>query len=56
MITELVNAKGDFTGTGKLHVVDFGCGALAMQFGVALAAADAIRDGQNNRRNTHGFA
>ena len=32
--------------TGKLHVVDFGCGTLAMQFGVALAAADALQQGQ----------
>lgn len=32
--------------TGKLYVYDFGCGALAMQFGVALAAADALRNGQ----------
>ena len=34
------------TRKGKLHVVDFGCGTLAMQFGVALAAADAIQQGQ----------
>ena len=26
----------------KLHIVDFGCGSLAMQFGVALALSDAI--------------
>ncbi|MCY3867959.1 MAG: hypothetical protein OXG87_00305 [Gemmatimonadetes bacterium] len=26
----------------KLHIVDFGCGSLAMQFGVALAVADKI--------------
>ena len=26
----------------KLHIVDYGCGALAMQFGIALAAADAL--------------
>ena len=32
--------------TGKLHVVDFGCGTLAMQFGVTLAAADALQQGQ----------
>ena len=31
----------------QLHIVDFGCGALAMQFGVALAAADAIKQGQS---------
>lgn len=46
MITAMANAKGVFTETGKLHVVDFENGALVMQFGVALAAADAIRDGQ----------
>lgn len=46
MIITLANAKGIFTETRKLHVVDFGRGTLAMQFGVALAAADAIRDGQ----------
>ena len=34
------------TNTGRLHVVDFGCGALAMQFGVALAVADALEQGQ----------
>jgi hypothetical protein len=31
----------------QLHFVDFGCGALAMQFGVFLAAADAIERGQS---------
>ncbi len=31
---------------GKLCVVDFGCGALAMQFGVALAVADALDRGE----------
>ena len=30
----------------KLHIVDFGCGALAMQFGVALAIADTLKQGQ----------
>ena len=30
----------------KLHVIDFGCGALAMQFGVALAVAEAIENGE----------
>ena len=34
------------TPTGKLHVVDFGCGTLAMQFGIALAAANALQKGQ----------
>ena len=33
--------------SGNLHVVDFGCGALAMQFGVALAAADALEGGHH---------
>ena len=28
----------------NLQVVDFGCGALAMQFGLALAAADALEE------------
>ena len=27
----------------KLHIVDFGCGSLAMQFGVALALSDTIK-------------
>ncbi len=30
------------TGSGRLEVVDFGCGALAMQFGLALAASDTF--------------
>ena len=30
---------------GALQVVDFGCGTLAMQFAVGLAAADALRSG-----------
>ena len=34
------------TNTGRLHVVDFGSGALGMQFGVALAVADALEQGQ----------
>lgn len=40
MIADMVNAKGVLTDTGNLHVVDFGCGLLAMQFGVVLASAD----------------
>ena len=31
------------TGRGSLRIVDFGCGALAMQFGLALAAAGTLR-------------
>ena len=30
-------------GNGSLQVVDFGCGALAMQFGLALAASDTLQ-------------
>lgn len=30
------------SGKGSLHVGDFGCGTLAMQFGLALAAADSV--------------
>lgn len=29
---------------GSLHVRDFGCGTLAMQFGLALAAADSVEE------------
>ena len=36
------------SGGGSLQVVDFGCGALATQFGLALAAADTSR-GQTPR-------
>lgn len=54
MITDMVKeiCDGALTSTGKLYVYDFGCGALAMQFGVALAAADALRNGQNWTRCT----
>ena len=31
------------TGKSRLQVVDFGCGALAMQFGLALAGAETLR-------------
>lgn len=50
MIKKMANRrdpeKALLTRNGKLHVVDFGCGTLAMQFGVALAAADALHHGQ----------
>ncbi len=36
----------EFTTNDKLRVVDFGCGALAMQFGVAFAAADTLEQMQ----------
>ena len=32
------------SGKGNLHVIDFGCGAFAMQFGLALAAADTLQE------------
>ena len=32
------------TGEGSLRVIDFGCGALATQFGLALAAADTLAE------------
>ena len=50
MVQELARNRPDsnllLTDSGKLHVIDFGCGALAMQFGVALAVADAIEKGE----------
>ena len=51
MITDIADkestGKGILTDTGRLYVFDFGCGALAMQFGVALAIADALQKNQN---------
>ena len=41
-IIKLANGLRD-----QLHIVDFGCGALAMQFGVFLAVVDAIERGQS---------
>ena len=35
------------TDAGRLHVADFGAGCLAMQFGLALAVADALESGQD---------
>ena len=50
MINTMVNGrapeKAAMTDKGGLHVVDFGCGALAMQFAVAFAAADALQMGE----------
>ena len=37
--------KSTLTNTDSLQVVDFGCGSLAMQFGVALAVADVLEQG-----------
>ena len=36
------------SGTGRLEVVDFGCGAFAMQIGLALAATDLLKEGRTN--------
>ena len=49
MIAELMNAKGALTDIGKLHVVDFGCGALAMQFGATIVVAMSLIRGENIR-------
>ena len=38
MIKSIINSTDILN--EKLHIVDFGCGSLAMQFGVALAVAD----------------
>ena len=50
MIKRLLSVRGNSSLTLKpnrqLRVIDFGCGALAMQFAVALAATDAIIEGQ----------
>ena len=32
--------------SGRLHIVDFGCGSLAMQFAMALVVADALERGE----------
>lgn len=40
MIKSMISSTGILN--EKLHIVDFGCGSLAMQFGVALAVADTI--------------
>lgn len=37
--------KSTLTNADSLQVVDFGCGSLAMQFGVALAVADVLEQG-----------
>ena len=51
MINSMAKRRGSenvfLTDAGKLHVVDFGCGALAMQFAVAFAAADALQRGES---------
>ncbi len=50
MIKRLLSVRGNRSlilgPSGRLRVIDFGCGALAMQFAVALAVTDAIIDGQ----------
>ena len=50
MINEMVRRQPESrlltAGSNHLQVVDFGCGALAMQFGVALAVAEAMKNGE----------
>ena len=50
MIQEMARNRPDanllHTDYRRLHVIDFGCGTLALQFGVALAVADAIERGE----------
>ena len=51
MICDLVQRRNlrnsrSLTETGALHVVDYGCGALTMRFGVILAVADALERGE----------
>lgn len=43
---------GDIFGIddGRAHFIDFGCGPLAMQFAVAIAAADSISEGRRLHR------
>lgn len=46
MAQNWLNSNLLLTDSGKLHVIDIGCGALAMQFGVALAVAEAIENSE----------
>ena len=48
MITSSLRIGGrrKVTSGNALHVVDYGCGALAMRFGVLLAVADALEAGE----------
>ncbi len=39
--------ESNLTDTGRLQVVDFGAGCLAMSFGVGLAVADALTNGES---------
>ena len=39
--------KSNFSIGDYLYVVDYACGALAMQFGIVLAVADKIHNGEN---------
>ena len=45
-----IKGNGELIGkdSRNLHVVDFGCGVLAMRFAIAWASAEAIEDGQKN--------
>ena len=39
--------ESNLTDTGRLQVADFGAGCLAMSFGVGLAVADALTNGES---------
>ena len=45
-IINSVRNGAPLVGNRRLHVIDLGCGALAMKFGVALALADTISRGK----------
>ena len=52
LLIERLNQRAENNGlisnnARSLHVVDFGCGALSMQFAVAWAAAEALENGVN---------
>ena len=40
------NGNGTLVSKGNMRFIDFGCGSLATQFGVALAIADALERGE----------
>ena len=50
IVSQLVNSRGDgkliVGDSSRLHVVDLAAGTLAMQFGVAIAVADALIRGE----------
>lgn len=40
--------RAAFTNCGRLQLIDFGAGCLAMQFGITLALADSLEQGQES--------